>query len=312
MTVARVRRPWVIVLLALIAFGAAIAIVFTVIGPGSSPPSFRPAALGDQPAGAVVLGTEDGGLAVGVAVAPRDGRLLVVATVFAPNGGGASGLHARVALTTRDGRQMSASTSRCDAGCYQAVVDTSALPRRISVTFNGGNGVDFTLPRRGPSASALRLVRAAAAEYRGIHTLVTHERLGSDPIHVLHTTYYAVAPDRLRFVVRGEDQSIIIGNRRWDKSAGGSWQASPQTPIRPIVPAWTPLVQDATILGAVSVDGRPAWKIAFADPQVPAFFTIWLDRSSDRTLETQMIAAAHFMHDSYGPVNARLKVRPPA
>jgi len=301
-----------LVQLALIAAGLAVAIVFTVISPSPAPPSFRPATLGSQPPGAVVLGKEDGALAVGVAAVPRDGQLLVVATVFGQEGDGATGLNTSLAITTRDGRRMTASASACTAGCYQAVFGTSELPRQISVTFNGGRRVDFTMPPHGPSASALRLVRAAEAEYRRLRTLVTHERLGSDPTHVLYTTYYAVAPDKLRFIVRGEDQTIIIGNRRWDRSQGGRWQASSQTPIRPIAPYWTPLVQDATILGTVSVHGRPCWKISFADPQTPGFFTIWVDKSSDRVLELEMTAPAHFMHHVYGPFNAPLKVQPPA
>lgn len=298
--------------LALIAAGLAIAILFTVISPGPPAPSFKPAALGDQPPGAVVLGKEDGGLAVAVAAAPRHGQLLVVTTVFGQTGSGAAGLRTRLAITTRDGRQMTASASACSAGCYQAVFGTSGVPRRISVTFNGGQRVDFTLPPRLPSPSALRLVHAAAAEYGKLHSMVTHERLGSNPTHVLHTTYYAVAPDKLRFIVHGEEQTIIIGNRRWDKPLGGRWQGSSQTPIKPIAPYWAPLIQDATILGTVSVGGHPCWKISFADPQTPGFFTIWLDKSNDRTLELEMTAAAHFMHHRYGPFNAPLKIQPPS
>ena len=312
MTATSLRRPWMIVQLALIAAGLAIAILFTVVSPSSPPPSFRPATLGDQPPGAVVLGKEDGGLAVGIAAAPRHGQMLVVATVFGQDGSGATGLRTSLAIATRDGQHMTASASPCTAGCYQAVFSTSELPKRITVAFNGRSRVGFTLPPHGPSASALHLVHGAGAEYRRIRTLVTHERLGSDLTHVAYTTYYAVAPDRLHFVVRGEEQSIIIGNRRWDKSLGGTWQGSPQTPIKPIAPYWAPLVQDATILGTVSVHGRPCWEIAFADPQTPGFFTIWVDKSNDRTLELEMTAPAHFMHHSYGPFNAPLKVQPPS
>ena len=52
-------------------------------------------------------------------------------------------------------------------------------------------------------------------------------------------------------------------------AAGGHWQASAQTPIKPIAPYWAPKVQDATILGSATVDGHRMWKIAFADPQTP-------------------------------------------
>jgi hypothetical protein len=311
MSATTVNRPWLLVQLGLIAAGLAAVIVFTVITPTPPPPRFTPATLGDQPPGAMVLAKEDGGLAVGLAAAPRHGQLLVVATVFGQSGGGATKLHPRIVITTRGGQRMTAEATACTAGCYEAAFDTAAVPERASVTFNGAGRVDFTFPAHGPSASALRLVREAEAEYHELRSLVTHERLASSPTEVVYTTYYAVAPDKLRFDVRGGDDSIIIGNRRWDRAPGGGWQASPQEPIKPIVPYWTPLVQDATILGTAIVQGRACWVIAFADPQTPGFFTIYVDKSTHRTLELYMTAAAHFMHHIYGPFNAPLKIRPP-
>jgi hypothetical protein len=154
-------------------------------------------------------------------------------------------------------------------------------------------------------------VHGAAAEYKQLHTLVTHERLASDPTNAIYTTYYAAAPDKLRFQIRGGVESIIIGNQRWDRQPGGSWQRSPQAAIQPITPYWTPLVQDATIVGNAIVDGKPCWIIAFADPQTPGFFTIWVDKATHRTLQLQMTAAGHFMHHNYGPFNTPLTIEPP-
>ncbi len=314
MSATAVNRPWLAVQVALIAAGLAAVIVFTVITPTPRPPPpprFTPATLGDEPAGAVVLAKEDGGLAVGLAAAPRHGQLLVVATVFGQSGGGATRLPTRIAIMTRAGQRMTAEATACTAGCYEAAFNTPAIPERASLTFNGGGRVDFTLPAHGPTASALRLVRDAEAEYGQLSSLVTHERLASDPAEVVYTTYYAVAPDELRFDVRGGDDTIIIGNRRWDRAPGGSWQESPQDPIKPIAPYWTPLVQDATVLGTATVQGRSCWVISFADPQTPGFFTIYLDKSTYRTLELEMTAAAHFMHHVYGPFNEPIKIQPP-
>ena len=312
MSATSVKPWWLVVQVSLIAAGLAAVIVFTVITPAPPPPRFTPATLGDQPAGAVVLAKEDGGLAVGLAAAPRDGQLLVVATVFGQSGGGAAKLRTRIDITTRAGQHMTAAATACGAGCYEAAFGTGAIPERASVTFNGGARVNFTLPAHGPSASALRLVRATEAEYRRLRSLVTHERLASNLTDVVYTTYYAVAPDKLRFDVRGEDDSIIIGNRRWDRAPGGKWQESSQEPIKPITPYWTPLVQDATILGTATVAGRSCWVITFADPQTPGFFTIYVDKSTHRTLELEMTAAAHFMHHVYGPFNAPLTIQPPS
>jgi hypothetical protein len=311
MTATAANRLWLAAQLALLAAGLAAAIVFTVITPAAAPPRFTPATLGDQPAGAVVLAKEDGGLAVGLAAAPRHGDLLVVVTVFGQSGGGAARLRTRIAITTRAGQRLTAEATACSAGCYEAVFHTAAIPERASVTFNGGGRVQFSLPGHGPSVSALRLVRAAEAQYSHLRSLVTHERLASDPKEVVFTTYYAVAPDKLRFQVDGGYSTIIIGNRRWDRAPGGRWQGSSQAPIKPIAPYWTPLVQDATILGSATVQDRSCWVIAFADPQTPGFFTIYVDKSTHRTLELEMTAAAHFMHHVYGPFNQPLKIQPP-
>jgi hypothetical protein len=53
------------------------------------------------------------------------------------------------------------------------------------------------------------------------------------------------------------------------------------------------------------------WVVSFVTPQVPAWFTIWIDKRTYRTLELRMIAAAHFMHHLYGPFNAPLAISPP-
>jgi hypothetical protein len=44
---------------------------------------------------------------------------------------------------------------------------------------------------------------------------------------------------------------------------------------------------------------------------LPAWFTAWIARRSSRTLDLRMISTAHFMHDVYGPFDARLSIEPP-
>ncbi len=313
MTATGSRRGWLVAQLALIVLVAIIAAFFTFAAPSgvSLVQRFTPATLGDQPTGAVVLAGEDRNLAVGLAVAPRVHGLLVVATVFAGSGRGATGLRPKLTITGRDGSHSSATATACGAGCYEAVFPSRALPARAAIGFDDGSHIGFALPAHGPTPQASALVRAAAAEYKQIRSMVTHERLGSSPTQVAYTTYYAVAPDRLRFVVRGEGESIIIGNRRWDRGLHGPWKESAQSPIDPITPYWTPLAQDATILGSATVQGHPVWVISFADPQTPGFFTIWMDKKNHRTLELKMTAASHFMHHSYDQFDAPLSVEPP-
>ena len=81
-------------------------------------------------------------------------------------------------------------------------------------------------------------MRRAAAAYRRLRTLVTRERLASDPTHAVSTVYQAVAPNRLHFTITNGTEAIIIGDRRWDKDLGHPWSGSPQAPIHSIIPYW--------------------------------------------------------------------------
>ena len=312
--VSRRQSRWLAAQFALAIAVLAIAAFFTFASPSTVTlvRRFAPASLGDQPSGAVVLAREDGSLAVGIAVAPRVHGLLVVATIFSPTGGGAPDLRARVTVTGRDGTTASGTARACaTTGCYEAVLAFKGLPERAALSLGQGTPLVFTLPKHGPSVDARHLIALAEAEYKRIRTMVTYEKLASSPTAVAYTTYYAVAPDRLRFTVRGEDQSIIIGDQRWDRSIGGRWEKSRQSPVNPISPYWAPLVQDPTILGTTTVRGQPITEISFADPQTPGFFTIWVNRRNDRTVRLVMTAAGHFMHHTYARFNAAISVQPP-
>lgn len=314
MTAIASRPRWAVAQFLVIVLAVAAAAFFTFTTPSgvSQVQPFTPKTLGDQPAGAVVMAHEDGKFAVGLAVAPRTHGLLVVVTVFGQSGEGQTGLRPKLAITDHGGNRSVSPTTSCGPGCYEAVSGTTGLPKRAAVSFDDGSRLGFTMPAHGPTAQAATLVRDAAAEYRHLHSMVTHETLASSSTEVTHTIYYAVAPDRLRFDVQGEDDTIIIGKRRWDRNPGGRWKESASSPVDPIIPYWTPLVQDATVLSSATIQGRPVWVISFADPQTPGFFKIWVDKADHRTLELEMTAAAHFMHHSYDDFNATLSVKPPA
>ena len=38
----------------------------------------------------------------------------------------------------------------------------------------------------------------------------------------------------------------------------------------------TPQVTDASLVGNAAIRGRSTWMVSFADPQIPAFFTVWV------------------------------------
>jgi hypothetical protein len=255
----------------------------------------------------VVLAGQDNDLAVGVALTPRSGDLVEArATVLGFNGP-ESGL---------DVSFNRAHASTCGAGCYRATVN--GPPKQLAVRIAGAGRPIKTLrlsgPSQWPAPPALDLVRRAEKVINELHTLVVHSHLASDAKHAVATTYTMAAPDRLAYVnTPGGSAAVIIGNRRWDRPASGAgWRSSPQVPaLRQPAPFWPPQITNVRVLRSDQVDGRPVWVVSFLDPATPAWFTAWIDRSTYRTLQLEMVATAHFMRDRDGPFDTPLRVEPP-
>jgi len=285
--------------------------------PGPGPGKIEtPNATGfpSPPSGAVVFARQDGANAFALALTPKGRRLAIQASVVGPDGRGVAGLPLRFAISTAPGRIVRARGVACGLGCYAATAVTGA-PRHVAVTIGGGSErtrFAFVLPRAWPPADATALVRRSGRVWRNLRTLVSHERLASDPRHALRAVYQMVAPDRFSYEIAGGAAAIVIGSRRWDRtSPTGSWQrSSQQPPLRQPAPFWSD-VRDAHIVASPSVRGHRAWRITFFDPRTPAWFTVVLDRQSLRTLDLHMVTTAHFMHDVYGPFNQPLQLRPP-
>ena len=254
-------------------------------------------AFPSPPPDAVVLAREAGSRALALAVKPG----LVRVSVVGLSGAGESGL--RVAL--RFGRGYLMTPDPCGAGCYQAEVrGTPDSPVTVTI---GGEAYRFDLPRL-PAADGTAIVRRATDTWNALRSLVWHERLASSPTNALETLYWAVAPHTLTYTIAGRSAAVIIGGRRWDRSSPTApWRLSFQNPpVRQPQPFWQEAT-DAHLLGT----SQRVWRVSFFDPATPAWFEASIDRTSGRTLELDMIAASHFMHDVYGPFDASLHVTPP-
>lgn len=308
-----------------ILLGAAVAAVATLsaipgrgtsVGGAISAPAAGPGPPPPPPTGAFVLAQENG--ADGVALSGRvDGsKLELTGTVLDQNGLGVSGLTVSFAIDAGDRKTSTLRSSPCGAGCYGGTAVVRGRPAAVTMQVSGTekrSQVRFAMPGHWPPTPAAALVRRAAGTIEQLRTLVTNERLGSDTKHVLHTIYRDVAPNRLEYTVEGVGQSIIVGSRRWDRQPGGPWKSSPQQPITVPSPAWgaSTKVTNAFLLGTAHVAGRRLWVVSFATPTVPAWFTIWIDPRSLRTVELRMTAAAHFMHHVYSGFNQSLRVEAP-
>lgn len=266
------------------------------------------------PAGAVVFGREDGALAVGLAISAEPGGLELQTSVIGPDGKGVSSLAVRYRLRTSAG-ELPISAVLCGSGCYRAVVPSAGRPQSLLVAISGAGraprSLSFALPVRWPAPGATALLRRAAETWRRLRSLVISERLGSDPTHVLHTRYELVAPDKLRYQIVGGADAVVIGRRRWDRQPGQAWKESSTPPLAEPALQWA-RATNVHLLGGTTIAGRPVWQISFYDPSFGGFFEIWVDKTSARTLQLTLVAAAHFMHHSYSGFNAPVSIVPPA
>jgi hypothetical protein len=316
---------WLKLAAAFVAFAAGVGAVVTAVALAHSTPSAAstssapeeassaPAApetsFPSPPANALALAREDRDLAVGLAVSRHGQRLGLQASVVGQESP-AEGLDVSFRVPGRE----TVPAQACGAGCYRAEIPATPRPRAVRVTIRGGtrppSSVAFTLPPSVTGQPAAPLVARADRTWRRLHTLVVHDHLASGPGNEISTLWRFAAPDRQTYAIRNGPQAVVIGARRWDKLPGHGWQASQQDPIPTPVPLWES-VSNARLLGTATVRGRPTWKLAFFDPQIKAWFTIWVDRETARTLELRMTAQAHFMHQVYGPFDRPIRIVPP-
>jgi hypothetical protein len=257
--------------------------------PAGAPASPPPAVNGfpAPPAGAVVLAREAGLYALALARLPKS----VQVSVVGQQGTGVRGLTVSVNGVT---------ASACGAGCYSAPVSARSLTVQA-----GSTRWRATLPRRTPDAE--QIVTRAAQVWRSLRTLAWEDRLASDPVHAVFSTWQAVAPDRISYRVRGGYDAVIIGHTRWDKSPGGGWVRSAQSiPVQQPSPIWLSAI-DAHVVGSTG----SGWRITFFDPKTPAWFEIVVDKQTLHTIDLHMTTTAHFMHERYLSFDAPVRVAPP-
>jgi len=165
----------------------------------------------------------------------------------------------------------------------------------------GGRKLVFRLPANAPDATA-RLTRIAAG-YRAQRTVVYRERLASSPTNAQLTQFVLVAPDRLRYVIAGGPQAIVIGPRRWDRATPtGRWIETPQSPLQVPHPAWYAATNARLVAPRT---------ITFLDRAIPAWFTLHLDADGRLPRRLEMTAAAHFMVDRYASFGSPESIEPP-
>jgi copper transport protein len=289
------RRRLLLVQLALLA-GLAVAVgTLTDLRPGSvrvsaaqTTQSNVPLPPPAPPSGAYVDAARAGKLAVGFAW--RAGVASV--TIVGPDGG-AVGVPVQI-----EGR----AAADCGRGCF-----TAPAGRSVAVSV-AGQFLLFVVPEHLRSAAAE--LRRATHVYDSLPSLTIDERLSSTPGNTAVSVFHERAPDRLSYKIVSATQpgvagteGIIIGSRRWDRSPGGTWQPSPQTPLRVPTTYWSAGARNAYFTGP----GR----LTFYDPQVRAWYRLRVDPRTRRPVSLRMIGAAHFMRHRYS-VGRSPTISPPS
>ena len=304
-----------LVLAAIVAVGA-YALTRGDSGSGTQAPLTVPPAVQrfpNPPAGAFVVAREDATDALALAVVNRSSGLGLQVSDVDQNGDGATGLHVSLGVVSK-GRTATKTAIACGPGCYRADVALSSRPTAVHVkVVRAARTTDWnvTLPAAWPAKDGAAIVARAARVWNNLSSLRYSEHLSSDPTHVVTSDWQVVAPDRLAYQIKNEGQAVIIGLHRWDRQKGGTWVRSSSVRLNQPEPFWVKAT-DARVLGSTTVRGRPAWRVSFFDPRTPGWFLVEIDKQSYRTLDVQMTAAAHFMHDVYGGFNSSLKIDPPS
>jgi hypothetical protein len=131
--------------------------------------------------------------------------------------------------------------------------------------------------------------------------------LRSDPTHGITARWLLEKPNRVHYSIPGGAQGIVVGTRRWDRATPrAQWQESGQTTLPQPATQWS----FATNAHVIADDGSTK-TVTFADPSIPAYFTVTLDAKTLLPRVLHMTAAAHLMTDSYESFNAPRSIFPP-
>jgi copper transport protein len=280
----RLRRSAGVEVVAILGIVVAVA-VLTELKPGTEGGAAAAAPLTAAqppvlpPPDAVVAAQELGALAVAIAREPSRSTV----TILGPDGTGVDG---------RDVVIGGIRATPCGPGCYRGPASA-----RVSV---GGRMVAFHAPLSAPDASAA--LRQITRRFRGSRTIVWDETLASSPTNATTTRFQVAAPGRLRYDTRRGPSAIVIGGRRWDRSAPAQrWAPTTQTPLDVTRPYWS----RPTNVHRVSPN-----VITFLDRRLPGWFELTLENGRPR--ELRMVAAAHFMVDRYVGFDVPLDISPPS
>ncbi len=119
---------------------------------------------------------------------------------------------------------------------------------------------------------------------------------------VVETVIRYRAPDRAAYTVTAPNrptlETVIIGDRRYDRVAGSDWTVSPwpgTTPFRWPAYRYAQAAQDVRLLGVESIEGTSCYKLAFYDPVGESHYRLWIGIGDLLVRRYEMMAPGHYM-----------------
>ncbi len=164
-----------------------------------------------------------------------------------------------------------------------------------------------------PSGGA-RVLLAEADRAMNRLTSARERQVLTDGRSMLTTEYEFVAPDRMHSRTSGGGETIAIGDRRFDRAAGGSWSAT--TWPAPGGYRWPRFdyartATDVTLLGREDLDGVSCWLVTFYDAEEGARYTFWIGERDSLVRRQAMFYTGHYMDSRFSDFNAPLTIEAP-
>ena len=210
----------------------------------------------------------------------------ITAVVLSPAGGGLSGLDVEI-----DGQ----SAEPCGSGCYVG----RRTPRRGRSTvrvagFGPTQTVRFALPAQAPPA--MHSCAAPTAAYRSLRSVTYRERLAADETDAHRRALAAREPEPHRV----HDRRRRAGHRDRQIAAGTATRRTAHGSSRSRRRSLSRRRNGQYATNAHVIAQTPSTTtVSFADPTIPAYFTVTFDRKTLRPRVMHMTAASHFMTDTY-------------
>jgi hypothetical protein len=260
--------------------------------------STTPAGKPDSTIGSLVIGKQIGKRAAGLYVTPSSSSTASLRILLLePDTNRSRGL----SVTFEQKGLPMVPAEPCGRGCYRAT-RTLHTGRPVTVLVRDRAGRTTSARFEVPATwhPAAQLVARLTAAFRRLRSVAYDERLSTGLGQAVETRWLMEAPDRLSYAIRSGARGIVIGDRRWDKSAGGPWIASDTTRLRLPEPPWTGITARASLVGATRIAQRPTSVVVFETPgRQPIWFTVWIDRETSLPVRLRMTTSAHFMTQNF-------------